>query len=212
MVHPVNDWPSPPLTFTPTGKVTQALRNFYNGASKLKDRGWPTTAWAMLVPTDSTLNSNPIGNFRAMVDLGGRVNFNWEQAPNDANLVALGTTRERLGDPQLDLTWSMKDIDWGTLDWAAELTGQALEKAGYATNCSYTRPGIDQLLMGDHPMGTTRMSLAPDRGVVNPGCQVHDVPNLYVASSSVFPLGGWSNPTLTIVALAARLADDITGP
>ena len=58
-----------------------------------------------------------------------------------------------------------------------------------------------------HPMGTTRMSDAPARGVVDADCRVHGVANLYVAGSSVFPTGGQSPPTLTIVCLALRLAD-----
>jgi choline dehydrogenase-like flavoprotein len=57
-----------------------------------------------------------------------------------------------------------------------------------------------------HPMGTTRMSSTPGTGVVNTECRVHGVKNLYVAGSSVFPTGGHANPTLLIVALAARLA------
>jgi choline dehydrogenase-like flavoprotein len=58
-------------------------------------------------------------------------------------------------------------------------------------------------------MGTTRMSTNPRQGVVNEHCQVHGISNLYMAGSSVFPTGGLSNPTLTIIALATRLADHI---
>ena len=55
-------------------------------------------------------------------------------------------------------------------------------------------------------MGTTRMSNDPSRGVVDRNCKVHDVENLYVAGSSVFPTSGSANPTLTLVALTLRLA------
>lgn len=53
------------------------------------------------------------------------------------------------------------------------------------------------------------MSANPQTGVVNPDCRVHSVPNLYIASSSVFPTGGYANPTLTILALSLRLADHL---
>jgi choline dehydrogenase-like flavoprotein len=58
-------------------------------------------------------------------------------------------------------------------------------------------------------MGTTRMHDNPRRGVVDRHGQVHGVRNLYMAGSSVFPAGGFSNPTITIVALALRLAGRI---
>ena len=58
-------------------------------------------------------------------------------------------------------------------------------------------------------MGTTRMHPDPAQGVVDADCRVHGVANLFVAGSSVFPTAGCANPTLTIVALAVRLADHI---
>ncbi len=62
---------------------------------------------------------------------------------------------------------------------------------------------------GYHHMGTTRMSVAPEDGVVDAACRVHGVDNLYVAGSSVFPTGGCANPTLTLLALAFRLAEHL---
>ena len=53
------------------------------------------------------------------------------------------------------------------------------------------------------------MSDSPDTGVVDSNCKVFDIDNLYLTGSSVFPTGGWANPTLTILALAYRLADHL---
>jgi choline dehydrogenase-like flavoprotein len=44
---------------------------------------------------------------------------------------------------------------------------------------------------------------------VDANCRVHGVANLYIAGSSVFTTSGASNPTLTLVALALRLADHV---
>ena len=54
-----------------------------------------------------------------------------------------------------------------------------------------------------------QIDVDPATGVVDRDGRVHGIENLYVAGSSVFPTAGWANPTLTIVALALRLADHV---
>ena len=46
-------------------------------------------------------------------------------------------------------------------------------------------------------------------GVVDRDGKVFGVNNLYVAGSAVFPTSSQANPTLTIVAMALRLADHL---
>ena len=72
-------------------------------------------------------------------------------------------------------------------------------------------PTIPSSPQGGHYLGTTRMSNLPQHGVVDENCKVHDLNNLYIASSSVFATSSYANPTLTVVALAIRLADHIKG-
>ena len=54
-----------------------------------------------------------------------------------------------------------------------------------------------------------RMGADPKTSVVNADCRTHDIPNLYVVDGSVFPSASEKNPTHTIMALAARTADNI---
>ena len=60
-----------------------------------------------------------------------------------------------------------------------------------------------------HQMGTTRLGTDPRTSVVDAECRVHGVGGLFVAGASVFPAAGSANPTLTIMALAVRLADHV---
>jgi choline dehydrogenase-like flavoprotein len=43
--------------------------------------------------------------------------------------------------------------------------------------------------------------------VVDADLKVHSLPNLFVVGASVFPTGSHANPTMTILALALRLAE-----
>jgi choline dehydrogenase-like flavoprotein len=58
-----------------------------------------------------------------------------------------------------------------------------------------------------HPGGTTRMGLDATTAVVNRDLRTYAVPNLWVASTSVFPSGASANPTLMLMLLTSRLAE-----
>jgi hypothetical protein len=53
------------------------------------------------------------------------------------------------------------------------------------------------------------MAHDPAKGVVDENCRVHGTENLFVVGSSVFPTPGSDTPTLTVVALALRLASHL---
>ena len=58
-----------------------------------------------------------------------------------------------------------------------------------------------------HLMGGCRMGNDPTTSVVNSFGQCHDISNLFISGSSIFVTGGGTNPTGTVMALAARTAD-----
>jgi choline dehydrogenase-like flavoprotein len=66
-----------------------------------------------------------------------------------------------------------------------------------------------------HLFGTAVMGAQPDRSVVGPDGQAHDLPGLYVADSSVFPTNMGVNPQHSICAVSwlfsERLADRVSG-
>jgi choline dehydrogenase-like flavoprotein len=134
-----------------------------------------------------------------------------EQAPNPDSRVTLGTRRDRFGLPVARLDWRPAASDRASIRASQEAVDAALRAAEL---------GHVELMLGDehppallegnfHHLGATRMHLDPAKGVVDADCRVHGVGNLYIAGSSVFPTYGCSNPTLTVVALALRLADHL---
>lgn len=143
-----------------------------------------------------------------------RMRVQQEQAPNPDSRVFLGEDTDTLGMRRVVLDWRLSDIDWHTLVTTQHAIARALgmNELGRASMDAWLIDDPDSwegLYGGNHHMGTTRMSDDPTQGVVDADCRVHSVANLYIAGSSVFPTGGAANPTLTIVALAYRLADHL---
>jgi choline dehydrogenase-like flavoprotein len=134
-----------------------------------------------------------------------------EQAPHRESRVSLGRKLDRLGMPITQLDWRVDDGDRNSLQRTVQLFDQALQDAGIGRiEQRYGDLQPPPIAKGGwHHMGTTRMHEDPKLGVVDAQSRVHGVHNLYVAGSSVFPSGGASNPTLTIVALALRLGEHL---
>jgi choline dehydrogenase-like flavoprotein len=85
-----------------------------------------------------------------------------------------------------------------------------LDISGYTNDDPQPGDDVDYAVnTGSHHIGTARMSADPRHGVVDANLKVHSVANLYVAGSAVFPTCGANPPTLTIVALALRLAEHL---
>ena len=137
-----------------------------------------------------------------------------EQAPNPASRVTLNSDLDRLGMRKVNLDWQMGDLERHTIKRFGELLGMEIGRAGLG-RIQLRGPNEDGWWAGMrgswHHMGTTRMHADPRQGVVDADCRVHGIANLYVAGSSVFTTSGFANPTLTIVALAIRLADHVKG-
>ena len=137
-----------------------------------------------------------------------------EQQPNPQSRMTLGSKRDRLGMPEVVVDWQLVPEDRTKAAEILHLLGTEVGRAGFGR----FRPLLTEdgswpkgFYGNEHQMGTTRMHNDPTLGVVDANCRVHGMANLYVAGSSVFPTGGAHNPTLTIVALALRLADHIKG-
>ncbi|MEX5218544.1 MAG: GMC family oxidoreductase [Nitrospira sp.] len=139
--------------------------------------------------------------------------FQTEQVPNRDNRVTLDDTRDELGMPRLRLDFHVTDQDIDSVRRAHELIDQELRKqrCGHLTYLGQDVAALirDAKAVLGHHIGTTRLSHDPGQGVVDDNCRVHGITNLFIAGSSVFPTSSHANPTLTIVAMAVRLAEHL---
>jgi choline dehydrogenase-like flavoprotein len=136
--------------------------------------------------------------------------FNCEQTPLESSRISLISATDRHGMPRVHVDWRRSAEDLEAVLRAFRLLRERLSASGV---CRLEFDEADLQLrvarsspLGGHHIGTTRMAATPRRGVVDGNCALFDFPNLYVASSAVFPTGSHANPTLTIVALALRMA------
>ncbi|UWR01208.1 GMC family oxidoreductase (plasmid) [Rhodobacteraceae bacterium S2214] len=135
----------------------------------------------------------------------------FECVPNPDSSVHLVAEKDMFGQHRVALDWQLTDMEMQTVKRASELLIHEIGRLGIGRAWTevlrddYTWPAY--VGRGKHHCGTTRMSADPKTGVVDADCRVHGMSNLYICSCSVFPTMGYANPTLTIGALAIRMAD-----
>jgi gluconate 2-dehydrogenase alpha chain len=149
----------------------------------------------------------------------GSLTMQAEDAPQRTNFVDLdGRYTDVYGSPVARVTYKSHAYELASRTLYLPYLKQILTNAGAAK--VFVTP-INPLFVGPpssrHILGTLRMGATPATSVVSadrPGKklgQFHDVDNLFACDGSVFPTSSGYNPTLTIVAVALRIAHGLAG-
>lgn len=139
------------------------------------------------------------------------LDYHGEQAPNPESRVTLIGTKDPLGMPRLRVDWRHSTVDLHTAETCFRLLAEDLTAWGRGwldfDPAELARDMLRDGAYGGHHIGTARMGHSPRSSVVDGEARVHGMTNLSLAGAAIFPTSGQANPTLTLVALALRLAD-----
>lgn len=140
------------------------------------------------------------------------LDFHAEQVPNPESRIMLGSGPDRFGNRQVRVDWRYTAQDVETVAKSFDLLSKELadQSIGELALAADERD-IETVVRrdgayGGHHIGTARMGASARTGVVDRDGKVFGVNNLYIAGSAIFPTSSQANPTLTIVAMAVRLA------
>jgi choline dehydrogenase-like flavoprotein len=126
-----------------------------------------------------------------------------EFLPQADNRITLSSEVDRHGLPVANFAYHQSDNDKMLMKAAQSVMEDMLRAAG----------ADDVMTIGRyaHLVGGARMAADEQHGVVDADCRSFAIRNLYIADGSVLPTQGSANPALTIMAVAARAADRLTG-
>ena len=123
--------------------------------------------------------------------------------PQRKNEVVLADGVDQFGQRQVRINYETSEIESDHCRNLAALARRTLRRAsGYIADEAGSPPGS-----GIHYVGTCRMAADQKGGVVDKDLKYFKSRNLYVCDGSVIPALSEKHPTLTIMALAHRLAD-----
>jgi choline dehydrogenase-like flavoprotein len=138
-----------------------------------------------------------------------------EQEASAASRLSLSRQRDRFGMPKLLMHWDISPRTWQSVVAFCRIVKSEVERLGFGSVllrpevAAGTEDRTDLFTDSAHHMGGTILGADPGRSVVDENLQLRNVANVWLASSSVFPTGSHSNPTLTVLALVHRLAERI---
>jgi choline dehydrogenase-like flavoprotein len=139
-----------------------------------------------------------------------RLSFSTEMLADPANRIDRSDKSDALGIPHPRFTFDIGAYAQGGLragfDTATELFKLMGAEINPVKKLDNPATGRMNWNTAAHIMGTTIMGDDPKDSVVDRWGRTHDVPNLWIVGSSVFPTSATANPTLTIAALALRTA------
>jgi choline dehydrogenase-like flavoprotein len=135
--------------------------------------------------------------------------------PEESNRISLHPDlQDRFGMPLLDIHIQYRTDVADTVAATHAAFRNILDRAGIRSRLDYSQA---RLVPGwsAHYGGAARMHASPDYGVVDGWSRIHEANNVAVVDASVFTTAVEKNPTLTVMALAARsagkLAEDLVG-
>jgi choline dehydrogenase-like flavoprotein len=143
-----------------------------------------------------------------------------EDLPQPTNRVDLDPhARDVWGLPAGRVTYAPHPHEIAASQYVAPQLTSLLERMGSSftiTSTSPPLPGDPAAALGPtpvsrHVMGTTRMGDDPRTSVVDRWGRCHDLDNVWITDSSVFPTSTGYGPTLTLVALAIRAMRRLAG-
>ena len=127
-----------------------------------------------------------------------------EQLPDARNSISLNSqVRDYFGSPVPHITYNVGAYERKALEEGRRIAAKILGALGAG------EIHADKIRYAAHQIGTHPMGKEPDSSVVDANLQAHDFPNLYLIGSGCFPTTTCSHPTLTIAALAIKLAEHI---
>ncbi len=137
------------------------------------------------------------------------VNFDSDQIPNNNSRLKLSDKIGLDGRSPIEIQHKIPDLDWFNIEKVPiQLQRQATERGLEFVPNSVS--DLKRSIRGQsHHLGSLWMSEVQSNGVVDSNLEVFGAPNVSVLSGAVFPSYLYANPTLTLGALACRLASQI---